>query len=161
MSALPPRLISWQKSMSALALAPLFYWLKCMSPLLPPKHALTLAVLSNSMHCSSPSHPPAPCPCPALNHRTCCTECPPGTFPVGWGCHVCPEGTYKDQAGPAACTRCPLAGMVTMQGVPMYGRVASAHDSVNDCKRGAPTSIAAWSVAYCSTSAPSTPLTIS
>ncbi|KAF8062777.1 hypothetical protein HT031_004107 [Scenedesmus sp. PABB004] len=65
-------------------------------------------------------------------------DCPLGTFPVGWGCHLCPEGSYKDATSSAGCTPCPNAGMLTSVGAPMLGRDVSAHDAVGDCKQAVP-----------------------
>ena len=86
-----------------------------------PRHALTLICFV-----SASSH--------VLLH--CCTaDCPPGSFAVGWGCHICPEGSYKDTFGPARCTPC-STGLITSQGAAMAGRVLSAHDEAADCRIG-------------------------
>eukprot|EP00882_Tetradesmus_deserticola_P012119 GHRQ01012840.1.p1 GENE.GHRQ01012840.1~~GHRQ01012840.1.p1 ORF type:complete len:394 (+),score=103.81 GHRQ01012840.1:1512-2693(+) len=65
-------------------------------------------------------------------------DCPPGAFAVGWGCHICCEGSYKAAAGLGGCTAC-SDGLVTSQAAPMRGRVASVHDEAADCKIAVPT----------------------
>jgi hypothetical protein len=62
-------------------------------------------------------------------------DCPPGSFAVGWGCHICPEGSYKDASGPESCAPC-SKGLVTSQGAALKGRVLSAHDEAADCRVG-------------------------
>uniref|UniRef100_A0A383V7R0 Fibrinogen C-terminal domain-containing protein n=1 Tax=Tetradesmus obliquus TaxID=3088 RepID=A0A383V7R0_TETOB len=64
-------------------------------------------------------------------------DCPPGSFAVGWGCHICPEGSYKDTFGPARCTPC-SKGLITSQGAALAGRVLSAHDEAADCRIAVP-----------------------
>lgn len=69
-------------------------------------------------------------------------ECPAGSFPVGWGCHICPERTYNSVPGSQQCTQCPEPGLVTAEdGTPMRGRILSAHDTASDCRTG---EVAPW-----------------